>query len=296
MKAKSFDLLENCEKEKLFALIKSFSSSTFFGSMEEMNKYYGGISFEDGKSFITFWQEDYLIGSIGVVTREAYTRGEIFITGFFIREQDVGKVDFILKEALKFCKSYKNVKLKLGVRAGAEYIIPTVVSLDFKEVYKLLELRLDKKMVVSDTSRLEFRELDADNIKSFQRINNSAFLNSPNGSGLDDSELDELLEEYKDKPRLAAIAYKDNIPAGIYTLSIKNNVGWIDSIGVDPQYQGKGIGRDILMKSIEILKGMSVEGIRLTVISSNLNAVQLYLKSGFINESVLSTWFEKAVD
>lgn len=296
MKKITFDRLSENQIKELLCLAKSFSSSFFIDSYEEMCKFYGGQVFEQGKNLVTFWEEDQLIGSIGVVTKEAAKRGEIFISGVFIKEEHSYRFEDMLDEAFRLCSDCSGLRLKLGIRAGSEYLIPASESHGFSEVYKLLSLKLDESFEIPDAAaKLQYKKLDKCNSKDFQRINNEAFLNSPNGSSMDDEELLEVLEEYKDKPELAAVAYREKKAVGIYNLSIKENVGWIDCIGVDPNHHGEGIGKDILLKSVQVLRNQKHEDIKLTVMSSNQNAVRLYLKNGFKHEGIISTWYEKTI-
>ena len=56
------------------------------------------------------------------------------------------------------------------------------------------------------------------------------------------------------------------------------NAGWISTIGVDPRYQGRGIGRTLL-RACEAQ--LNLPCIRLTVRISNEKAISLYKKEGY---------------
>jgi ribosomal protein S18 acetylase RimI-like enzyme len=147
-------------------------------------------------------------------------------------------------------------------------------------------------VVLSDEDDKRFKQLCPDNIKDYQRVENAAFLQAPNGGMIEDEELQDLLDEYCGT-NMAGIFYEDDKPAGTYTLRIKDNIGWIDSIGVDPQFQRRGIGRKLLFKSVKVFQDAGVEKIELSVFNINTRAVDLYLKSGFQIESEHSIWYEK---
>lgn len=58
----------------------------------------------------------------------------------------------------------------------------------------------------------------------------------------------------------------------------REGCGWIITIGVHPQYAGRGIGTALLLASERSLNASSV---RLTVRRSNLRAIQLYERCGY---------------
>lgn len=56
---------------------------------------------------------------------------------------------------------------------------------------------------------------------------------------------------------------------------------YIDRLGVDPEYQGRGIGTLTLKKAAEAAKAQAAENLRLFVVDLNFPAIKLYEKSGF---------------
>jgi mycothiol synthase len=73
------------------------------------------------------------------------------------------------------------------------------------------------------------------------------------------------------------------------------NVGRIYMLGVDPDYQGSGIGERALLAGLAHLKGKGIEVAELTVDSQNPAACALYESGGFKISST-SGWYEKALD
>lgn len=55
----------------------------------------------------------------------------------------------------------------------------------------------------------------------------------------------------------------------------------LDKIAVNDQVAGKGIGKKLILKAIEISSSLQKD-IRLDVVSNNINAIQFYKKFGFI--------------
>ncbi len=289
-----FKSMTDKQKEHLYSFTKQFNQS-LPSSCDEMCKYWGGAAFDQGESFFGFFQDNIIIGTIGVVTREVQLRNEIFIAGFNVQSEYIHKCGEILSYAIKICESYKDVSLKLGIREHMLVIVPYLQQQGFEEVYRLNVLKLNKDFGIEYKSKLCYQPLSPSNIKHFQSINNAAFLNSPNGSSFTDEELEDILEEYKDMPDYSAVAYADTEFVGMFTLAEKDSTGWIDSIGVKPELQGRGIGKEVLFKAVEVLQKHGLTDIKLTVMSANENAVRLYMKYGFEFEGVLSIWYEKKI-
>lgn len=59
--------------------------------------------------------------------------------------------------------------------------------------------------------------------------------------------------------------------------------GTFARIGVSPKYQNKGIGTYLVDFVLKNLKVQGFDGVRILVGTKNLNAINLYLKFGFIN-------------
>ncbi|MCK4260396.1 MAG: GNAT family N-acetyltransferase [Halanaerobiales bacterium] len=147
-----------------------------------------------------------------------------------------------------------------------------------------------------DCNRQEFQfeNLTEMNQEVCRKLLNRAFINSPNGAILTVEEMEEVVREYKEKPHLAQLCLYDGEPAGLFELTCKAQVGWIDVLGVDPAFQGQGIGKVLLKRSVELLHQSDMEEVKLYVMSTNERAMKLYTKHGFELEKVSSIWFEKS--
>ncbi len=56
---------------------------------------------------------------------------------------------------------------------------------------------------------------------------------------------------------------------------------YINRLGVHPKYLGKGIGSEMIKKSMDVCKKNNVEYLRLFVVDFNVPAIKLYQKNGF---------------
>ncbi len=70
--------------------------------------------------------------------------------------------------------------------------------------------------------------------------------------------------------------------------------GRIYMLGVDPDYRGKGIGKEVLLAGLSYLKRKGVGVVELTVDSQNEAARALYRSAGF-QIRARSLWYEKAL-
>ena len=57
-------------------------------------------------------------------------------------------------------------------------------------------------------------------------------------------------------------------------------------VGLLPEFRGKGIGRELMQKTIAKAKAKGLTRIELTVREKNLNAIALYKKLGFVTEGL----------
>ena len=70
--------------------------------------------------------------------------------------------------------------------------------------------------------------------------------------------------------------------------------GVIGSIGLTPEFQGRGISRTILAAGMSYLRTAGAEYIRLEVDGNNTPAIRLYQSMGFRKTGELH-WYERGV-
>jgi len=73
----------------------------------------------------------------------------------------------------------------------------------------------------------------------------------------------------------------DGLVAMVLTSTVARKVGHTTQICVMPGYQGHGIGRQLMERSVEALRRMGYESLSLTVTAINQPALQLYEHLGF---------------
>src|ERR1700731_3579182 len=73
----------------------------------------------------------------------------------------------------------------------------------------------------------------------------------------------------------------DELVAAVLTSEVSPGVGHTTQICVVPGFQGHGLGRMLMQKSSDALRGLKFKELTLTVTSENRTAVQLYDRLGF---------------
>lgn len=290
---RTFSELSVGQKRNIYQFINSFEYTGGFGSCEAMSAFYGGIAFDNGNSHFSLWEDDQPVGTLGVVAKEAAIRNEIFLTAIFLKESGKDRLTQLLSKAYQYCSGVSAGSCKLGLNHDRYYLMPVVKSCGFNEVYRYYEMNYNGSAVsLPQATEQCFRSLDPENVWDFQRVHNAAFLLAPNGAAIENSELPEYLEEYEGNS-LAGIYYESGIAAGVYMLKLKDNEGYIDGIGTEPRFHGRGIGKKLLLWSIQVLQLAGAKKISLSVFDSNKKAFDMYLRQGFKVEREHSVWFEK---
>jgi len=64
--------------------------------------------------------------------------------------------------------------------------------------------------------------------------------------------------------------------------------GWLNYLGVLPEYQRSGFGSKIILHAINLLKNLECPKINLQIRTNNLSVIEFYRKLGFIEHPVSS--------
>lgn len=265
-------------------------------SFNEFIKYYCGEEFNKGDNCFAALNGGNVEGIIGVVTKEIPVRKEAFIFNFYGKESALDRAAELLRKAVEVCIDCKSPAAKLGVGpVSARELQQVIMEQGFNSCYEalIMKLNLSEPFPCSDMEELSFILLENDNIDEYVRIHNNAFRRTPNGGDTTAEELKEMLKERVDKPELIGLVKYNGLYVGGYELEIKGETGWINVVGVHEDYCGKGFGKWIVVKCVNLLLGFGVREIKLNVISSNEKAFNLYKKLGFIKDEILSSWFVK---
>jgi ribosomal protein S18 acetylase RimI-like enzyme len=294
---KTYSSLNEYEKNLVFDLIKKIESTTL-KSFSELDKNFTSVIFNKGDTLFSFWINGNVICTIGVVVKDIIYKGEIFITAINIRDEQLLNFSHLYNLLEKDLLERFNPKIiKLGIRNHIDILTKSLYDLSFDNPYYLYQMTFKANEFNSNIldSNFYMENLDNSNKNTYMHINNDSFSNSPNGGSLSIEDLYILIESYKTNPNLIGIFKHKDIPVGIFELTIDNNIGTIEAIGISNNYQKKGFGKNLLYHVINRLKSNGANKIQLNVISINEVAYNIYLKQGFKKDKVLSKWFVKNI-
>ncbi len=179
-------------------------------------------------------------------------------------------------------------------------------KLGFRFARHFLELRLElSKVHLPDTEyvALPYRHLRRGEEDELTKIQNRCFAGT---WGYHPNTIEEIvyyLSLSNSSPEGIILAWEGDKPVGYCwtTTDLGEHTtgearkGRIYMIGVDPDYRGRGIARQVLMGGLIYLKKKGIEVVELTVDSENKAACDLYESVGF-NIWSTSPWYEKALD
>ncbi len=103
---------------------------------------------------------------------------------------------------------------------------------------------------------------------------------------------DTFLEQINDNPYATIYVYeKDDHVVGFVDLWIAYENADLANIGVSKQYQGKGIGSELMTFCDKVVQEKKCENYSLEVRVSNFNAIHLYEKFGFQNVGIRKNYY-----
>jgi len=297
MEIRRFKDIATEQKKKLYNFIKS-TDLTYNKAYIEMVKIYESDTFDDGNSMFILFHNGKIIGNAAVITKEISIKGEAFITDVYIANENIEvNLCFLMKKVVEYCSLCSAKSVKIGVREGESHLIPYIEAIEFTHIYDALIMKYNggRNKKWKKYREIELLPLCILNSCDYMNIQNEAFINSPNGSTIDEMEVKDYIIQYANNEDLIGICFSEKKACGVYELSIDGNIGWINTLGIEPFYQKKGIGSALIVKCIKKLYEKNLNEIKLLVITSNKIAVSMYKHIGFQEEKVFSYWFEKNI-
>jgi mycothiol synthase len=178
-------------------------------------------------------------------------------------------------------------------------------SLDFRFIRRFLELKLaicSTHLPDVNPSGFVIRKLRLDEEDKLTEIQNRSFVGT---WGFNPNTTEEIVYRISlsgSLPENVMMAYEGCKPIAYCWAKVNSeenaltgkNRGEIHMMGVDPDYRGKGIGKEILLTALAHLKSNGIELVQLTVDSENHAARSLYASVGFEICS-RTEWYEKTV-
>jgi len=172
----------------------------------------------------------------------------------------------------------------------------------FKPIRRFCEMAVDLTEVLEQDVFAGFtvRSLQEGEEASLTRLQNRCFAGSWGYNPNTAEEIEYAVNATDNIQELIFIATDGDRLVGYQWMNIEQDIrgtrqGRVSMLGVDPEYRGKGIGRELMQAGLGCLKSRGLKIARLTVDSENMAANTLYHSVGF-RESDTSLWYEKALD
>jgi mycothiol synthase len=172
----------------------------------------------------------------------------------------------------------------------------------FNSVRRFYEMTIDLAKVAEPGTFTGFpiRPLQKGEEAGLATLQNRCFTGSWGYNPNTTEEIEYAVNTSRNARDLIFLAIDGDRPVGYHWMNIEQDEqgesrGRTPMLGVDPDYRGKGIGREVLLAGLARLKDRGLQIARLTVDSENLAAGALYRSIGF-EKSDTSLWYEKALE
>lgn len=229
------------------------------------------------------------------------------VFSFLVHAEHRGEVvaTKLIERAIIRAKELKARRVHVNVLEGAESVRRLMARIGFRFVRRFRELTLDlSNGDVPNINRISprCRHLKRGEEDKLLHIQNRSFTET---WGFNPNTLEEIVHRISlpgCSPEDIILACDGENVIGycwtrIYAGKYKRPTGKggrIYMLGVNPDYRGRGIGREVLLAGLSYLKGNGVGIVELTVDSENRAARALYRSAGFRIET-MSLWYEKAL-
>ncbi|MCB9535165.1 MAG: GNAT family N-acetyltransferase [Myxococcales bacterium] len=252
----------------------------------------GSAAFERGANHLSVWGADGPLGALAVVTREVAPRGLAFVTGVCVEPGERAVFDRLLAAAIERVGD-AGARLKLAVSPERPHLADWVARHGF--VYREDARRLaltGPEPSLDPHPRLTCQAVRPDEVETYRAVAEDCFRAAPNGGSVSLDEAHERLAGRSFPDQVALYRLGDAV-VGFHELALRRAVGNIDSLGLLPRFQGRGLGAHVLRGCVDTLRAHGAQRVELLVMSSNRPAVRLYARHGFTLRAVLARWFER---
>jgi ribosomal protein S18 acetylase RimI-like enzyme len=283
---KAFTELTPGEEQTFLQFIVDFG----FSKLKTKDKnFFKSEIFGGGEDYFILFSHDKIFAAAGVILKEL-SRGHGYITGVCLADPRLKCLD-VLCHGLNSRLRVENKPIwKIGLSPEHKLAPIELERIGLKFINRVIEMELviDKELETSEEeySLIELSEADFD---KYINIHNQAFAVTPNSGTL---MLNELRESFARANSLLGFMVKNDQKIGVYNLSLEEDCGVIESLGLLPEYFGIGAGKNLLKLCINKLFFKGKQKIRLGVADNNQTAYNLYIKTGFETSKVFSAWYQ----
>jgi ribosomal protein S18 acetylase RimI-like enzyme len=279
-----------------YKLFKKYNKLSSIRSIEEYENHCKSSHFNHGNDYYFLVKEGSIKGIAGLITKPVEETGEAYITNISVNENDKAYLDDLLKFIKNKTKSLPKHTLKAGFNIENNHIEEILLENGGTNSYEILEMIYKKNKLLDNIKiddNISFKPLCKENEEDYIYAHNESFINSPNGSTIEKNDMEEFYKNYKKYPYydISTAWHNENL-IGFYEILRDDNIGEIESIGIIPEFQGKGFGLQILKHTVNQLKKQDLKEIKLIVVNTNEKAYQMYKKYGFELAKIYSKWYE----
>ena len=222
------------------------------------------------------------------------------------KHRSKGLAKQLLGYVTRRAKELKAKTVKVSIRQDNLIAKKVLTRLGFRPVREFPELRLHlNKVRLPDVTHHDYisRHLQLGEEGKLTRLQNRCFADHWGYNPNTTEEIAYALNLSHCSPEDVVFIYERDKPIGYcwtevnYETDVVNGgkKGRIFMLGVDPDYQDKGIGKIALLAGLTLLKNRGVEVVELDVDSENKAARALYRSFGFKRWSS-TLWYEKTIE
>lgn len=244
-----------------------------------------------GEGILFYFDDNKVVGSVKVVLESIKYLSTAYIHFLTIANNVDNEID-IIKEliiySINIAKSKSSNKILLGVRD--DKILKLINKLGYVPSYNAYKMKLKNRKIINEP--LDLINLSEKNKEEYLNVFNKSFSDMPHGCYYEMDDIERYLNDTSDN-RYYLVRDKDE-SIGFMNIQIDDNTGSFD-IGLCNEFRGRGYGKRLLETAIYTLNKANVDNITLTVIEKNSVALNMYLKRGFVIDSILSYWIEISI-
>lgn len=231
---------------------------------------------QEMKNLFLYYEENRLVSLLCMFMP---TSQEAEISAYTLPEyRRLGYFKKLLAEAEEELKKYKIPDLVFVCEAqssdGKEAIRKIKAEYAFTEYYLKFK-EFPHEVAKQQLSRVDIHKAEDKDMERIINLSQEIFEDS-----YEDAK-SMVTKTFEADNRRQYMASMDNKPIGMVSVNLDHGEASIFGFGVLPEYQGKGLGGEILKSLILELLKSQIESISLEVDSGNQNAFHLYLKYGF---------------
>jgi len=210
----------------------------------------------------------------------------------------------LIQRAVIRAREFETKRVLVNLQKGRSELKNALLEIGFQSTRRYLELRLDlSKVLIPEISRKIFhiRPFKSGEEDRLAFIQNRAFEST---WGYSSNTIQDIIDRTalpNFSPQDVLFAFDGKRLAGFcWTMIASPNrfsygsFGRIFMIGVDPEYQGRGVGKQLLLAGASYLKGKGIHLVDLTVDSENNTAIALYKSAGFRHRTS-TLWYEMSL-